>query len=709
MLQTTTFSCVLDNDPLRTLQCYLWVNCLIERRAVTPENIFVHHTGIENVDFVRWLRSRHVNLIDIAADDGRGPPRKRLRQLETFSGKPFGRVVLMDCGTAWVGDAPLPGDGPIAARRADFACPPESVLTAIFREAGCGGPDWVDTSFPQGPGAARTDRNYCDGALFILAGDLIPLLSAAWRKWADWCLDRPDLLGAWAEEAEAVALALALRELRLSAAHLPVEWSYPIHAPVAPLPNVKPQILRYEPRFGPNQRLAPIGVAKPDAAIDALNQWMTEFFANHLVPSVVWDVRYRVAPELGSGLGSRGDNLDRKRKWLGYALAEFVDKSVVDLGCGDIEVTRTLPLKDYLGLDVSAVAVDLARTKRPDWRFRRITDDAAALPKGDAVLCLDVLIHQQQARDFDGLLARVIEAARERLIVSGYDESPQITGNPATFHRPLMAALQESGAFSEISVIGRYRETSLAVADKRPVGPVIHPNDMAADDFKHASLLTERPDLLRRLADLSRRSFGFYSKHFARALIYSWLAEKLEDLALGRRVLDIGAGLNPLPLFLAERGAAVECVDSHYLARVPPIHPSWNEWGFYDYGRDHPNLRAHNVEACSFAPAAPFDVIYSVNVIEHMLRKTWEATLGRCREWLGGKGRLLLTADLIPGTELLWSYAEGREVEPPGVHGDTGALIGRLEGLGFTLSEWFIRREVPKTRPDLLFVDCSLA
>jgi len=700
---------VLGNDPLRTLQCYVWVNCLIELRAVTPESIFVHHTGIENVDFGRWLRSRHVNLIEIGAGGGRGPPRNRLLQLETFSRRPVGRVVLMDCSTASVGDAPIPGDGPIAAKRADFSRPPESVLTAIFHEAGLGGPDWVDASFPQGPGARRTDCNYFDDALYILAGDLIPLLSAAWRKWADWCLDRPDLFGAWAEEAEAVALALALRELRLSAAHLPIEWSYPIHAPMAHLPNVKPQILRYEPRFGPNHRLAPIGVAKADAAIDDLNRWMTEFFTNHFVPSVVWDVRYRVAPELGSGIGSRSDNLDRKRKWLGYALAEFTHKSVVDLGCGDIEVTRTLPLKDYLGLDVSAVAVDLARTKRPDWRFRRLTDDEAAFPEGDAFLCLEVLIHQKRARDFDGLLARVIEAARERLIVSGYDEPPEIRGNSATFQRPLMAALRESGAFSEISVIGRYQDTSLAIADKRCVGPVLHPNDMAADDFNHASLLTKRPDLPRRLADLSRRSFGFYSKHFARALEYSWLAERLEDLAPGRRVLDIGAGLNPLPLSLAERGAAVECVDSHYLARVPPVHPSWNECGFYDYGRDDPNLRAHNVDALSFTPAAPFDVIYSVSVIEHLLRKTWEATLGRGREWFGGTGRLLLTADLIPGTELLWNYAERREVEPPGVHGDTGALIGWLEGLGFTLSEWFIRREVPKTRSDLLFVDCTLA
>jgi len=307
VLQTTAYSCVFDSDPLHTLQCYVWVNCLIELRAVTPESIFVHHTGIGNVDFMRWLRSRHVNLIDIAADDGHGPSHKRLRQLKTFSGRPFGRLVLMDCGTAWVGDAPLPDDGPIAANRPDFARLPESILTAIFREAGLGGPNWVDAPFTQGPGAKRTDRNYCDAALCILAGDLIPLLFDAWRKWADWCLNRPDVFDAWAEEAEGVALALALRELHRSAVHLPVEWSYPIHALIALLPDVKPQILRYEPRFGPNHRLAPIGVAKPDAAIDDLNRRMTEFFTNHFVPSVVWDVRYRVAPELDTAALPEGD------------------------------------------------------------------------------------------------------------------------------------------------------------------------------------------------------------------------------------------------------------------------------------------------------------------------------------------------------------------------------------------------------------------
>jgi len=178
VFQSTAFSCVLDRDPLRTLQCYLWVSCLIELQAITPENMFVHHSTIENVDFVRWLQSRRVNLIDITTNHGRGPPCNRLRQLQTFSERRYGRVVLTDCGTAWVGDAPLPDDGPAAATRADFAHPPEPVLTTIFREAGLGDPDWVDASFPQGPGARRTDRNNCDGAFCIVAGDLVPPLSA---------------------------------------------------------------------------------------------------------------------------------------------------------------------------------------------------------------------------------------------------------------------------------------------------------------------------------------------------------------------------------------------------------------------------------------------------------------------------------------------------------------------------------------------------
>ena len=68
------------------------------------------------------------------------------------------------------------------------------------------------------------------------------------------------------------------------------------------------------------------------------------------------------------------------------------------------------------------------------------------------------------------------------------------------------------------------------------------------------------------------------------------------------RVLDIGAGMSPLPLFLAKRGMFVECVDKHPAVRVFPPQPDWTEWGFIDYGPLHPNLSSFHCDISEFCP-----------------------------------------------------------------------------------------------------------
>lgn len=150
----------------------------------------------------------------------------------------------------------------------------------------------------------------------------------------------------------------------------------------------------------------------------------------------------------------------------------------------------------------------------------------------------------------------------------------------------------------------------------------------------------------------------------------------------------------------------VECVDPHPLERVPPSDPGWNEWGFFDYARLHPGIRSHHIDALTFQPATSLDAIYSVSVIEHMPRAHWEALLARCRDWLVRDGHLVLTLDLIPGTDLLWNYAEGREVEPPGVHGDIPAFLARLDHVGFRVLDTVVQYDVARSKTGLLFLDC---
>jgi 2-polyprenyl-3-methyl-5-hydroxy-6-metoxy-1,4-benzoquinol methylase len=707
--ESIAYSCVMDQDPLMAAQTFIWVNCLLEIQSVPPENVFIHHTGIANADFASWLESRRINLVKIKPFDARSPHCNKLQQIATFLRRTFDRIVLMDCDTAWVGHAPLPRGGPVAAKVVDLARPSEAILTGIFHKAGFGDPDWIPVSVPMGPGAQRTDRNNCNGGVYVFDGTVLPQLDAAWRRWADWCLDHRQMFGEFSVNVDQVSLALALRELGLAVDSLPIEWNYPIQPasllPTAKMPDVTPQILHYHRQIGTYFKIERMGVAKPDQAIQILNERIGGFLSKHFINSVFWNLRYRIDPALGSGIGSRGDFLHAKRHWLGCALGTFLDKKVVDVGCGDLEVMRTQPVKNYVGLDVSQEALVLARAKRRDWRFVHVTEDELDHVQGDAVICLDVLIHQKKASEFDALIRRLVNAAGERLIVSGFNE-PLASAETISFHRPLASVLRETGLFSEISVIGKYRDLSLVVADKRRAGAAIHPNDMTAADFNEASLLTRRPDLLRHLVDLSRETFGFYTSHFPRTIEYPWVAEKLEALRPGQHALDIGAGLNPLPLFLARRGVKVDTVDSHPLVRVPPTDATWNEWGFYDYARVHPNLRSHQMNACSFEPEFPLDAIYSVSVIEHMPRATWEAILARCRRWLPKNGRLVLTIDLIPGTESLWNYSEGNVVEPVSVHGNIGDLIRCLDGLGFTPLESFVSEKVPKSRTDLFFIDC---
>jgi SAM-dependent methyltransferase len=462
------YSCVIDQDPVLIAQCFIWLNCLIEIHAVPCCDIFVHTPDGVAPAFVAWLRQRAVNVVPIQPFDRRNLYCNKICQLETFATGQYAQVILMDCDTAWIGERPLPLGAPASAKIVDLPNPPEAVLRRVFHTSGLGEPDWVELDLAPGPQTPQTDHNNCNGGLYILDGRFVAELGPLWIKWAHWSLDRAELFEQFSAHADQVSFALAMRELGARVAHQPIEWNYPTHLPAALLPDVSPQILHYHRHLTEHCRLLPVGQAGPDRAIAALNQHITEFLAAGFLNDVFWDFRYRFAPDLGSGIGSRGDLLTAKRQLLAAALTGFEDRPVLDVGCGDLEVTRALPLRRYIGLDVSREAVRIGQEKRPDWQFMHDADSRRPLPEADAVICLDVLIHQRDAGDFDALLQRLIACTRQRLIVSGYDAPPSLTSEIVGFHRPLQQALRDSGAFAEITVIGCYRDLSLIVASKPP-------------------------------------------------------------------------------------------------------------------------------------------------------------------------------------------------------------------------------------------------
>lgn len=708
------YSCIVDNSSVMMAQSFIWVTCLLTLRGAAARDVYVHVVDITDRGYLGWLEECGVNVVRREAFDPRNRYCNKLQQLDTFIGSDYASIALMDCDTAWVGNATPHPHGAVAAKIVDVANPNEAVLASVFAAAGLGAPDWTAASFPGGPGVNCTDRNNCNGGLYVVDREFLAALAPAWRQWARWCIDRADLLGSYRIHADQVGFALAMRALGKNVVPLDLAWNYPTHADWNPkrndahlLPDIAPQILHYHKMLTGHFEIPAIGRAQVDAAIARVNAALRGIFATRLPSSLFWNLRYSVDPALGSGVGSRGDILEQKRALMALVLRGYEHKPVLDVGCGDLEVARALPLKDYIGLDVAKDAIELARKKRPDWRYLvgHPADVAVSAPAA-AVICLDVLIHQTARVDFDRLIDALVRLAGDRLIVSGYDEKPSLTSAIVNFHEPLGEALRKRGVFREIIAIGKYRDVTVFVADKLAHGPTVHRNDMAAEDFNHAAQLTQRPDLLRHLADLSRQCFGFFTRHFPRSLEYPWIAAKLDGDLSGKTVVDIGAGLCPLPPFLAERGAFAHCLDSHPMIRTVETRAQWNEWGFFDYAALHPRLRSHHVDALAFQPPAPVDVVYSISVVEHMPRRVWEATLAAAAHWLKPGGRLLLTLDLVPGTDLLWNYAEGRVVEAPETHGDRAAIGHRLEALGFDVTEERALRAIPQSRTDVLLLDC---
>ena len=68
-------------------------------------------------------------------------------------------------------------------------------------------------------------------------------------------------------------------------------------------------------------------------------------------------------------MGSRGQPLLGKRELLAVLLDAIAPASVIDVGCGDGEATRGLPMPGYVGIDLSSEALRLAEIGRPEGTF----------------------------------------------------------------------------------------------------------------------------------------------------------------------------------------------------------------------------------------------------------------------------------------------------------------------------------------------------
>lgn len=707
----TAISCVIDLDPCFLTQARLLLASL-RSAGIRPDDAsttLVVHVPQAMADAPELQPLRQLGALIQPYEpfaEGPGAYCNKLVQLETEALRQADRVLLLDADILILRDPrPLFDADAVRAKIVDFPLPPTEKWQQLFREAGF---DSVATAPADFAPQAMTPARNCNGGAYYLPKAAFAALAEAWPRWSRHCLAQGAILGDHLHHSDQLGFALAMQELDLPFRPLALGDNFPSHFQARSYAHVTRQkitALHYHGHVDAHAVPAPVGIDWIDTQ---LAQAMNRIRQHHVVGldnAAFWENRYVTDPALGSGMGSRGEVMMDKRRQLAPVLNAYSERPVVDIGCGDLEVLRVFDLDDYTGYDLSPRGLDLARAKRPDWQFRQ--SSSSEVPKGGAALsiCLDVAIHQSSPESYRRLIHDVIEASHDAVLISGYEIPPEGRGI-VFFHEQISQTLAAHPDIAHVTPIGGWRDVILFLAEHRREGR--NPIDIPAARLCAALAGSPHPELLKSLVALGRDKLGFFPQTIIRCIEYPWIAARMPRRLDGLRVLDMGAGVSPLPLWLARQGAQVTTVDGHRLIRQPPAQPHWNEWGFLDYGLIDRHIRSYNCLMQDLRNAGPFELIYSVSVIEHIPAEARRAVLAAVKDNLVPGGRLLLTLDLIPGTDRLWDLSEGQPVDEGADHGTIADFFGELAALGFRVTEKTEFRGIEGSRTELLMVDARL-
>lgn len=179
-----------------------------------------------------------------------------------------------------------------------------------------------------------------------------------------------------------------------------------------------------------------------------------------------WNERYATNMALGSGIGSRGDVAEQKRDILQQVIDEHAITSILDVGCGDIEIVRKLRFSgEYTGIDLAEVVLSRNAKLMPRWHFAHgdFVSLAEAEPlRADMVVCMDVLIHQHDPDYYARFVQNLVHATRTIGVVAAYDAPPPTaySSQITAYHGPITATLRACGA-SDVQVMDEYRGTAV--------------------------------------------------------------------------------------------------------------------------------------------------------------------------------------------------------------------------------------------------------
>jgi 2-polyprenyl-3-methyl-5-hydroxy-6-metoxy-1,4-benzoquinol methylase len=644
----------------------------------------VHVVGSDASDALVHLRSCGVTVRSIDPFDPTSPHCNKVAgALRLAEDQVEGMVVLCDTDVAVLEDPRtlMVPAGSIGGKVVDTPVPPLDVIQGIFAAARVPAPP--TTPLPWDADQTTIVGNV-NGGLYLIPAPLLPVLAPAWESWARWLLDRRELLFDWTFHLDQVAMALALAEEGIGSEQLDVRWNTPIHdlTRIPPDPPI-PAIIHYHQEIDTQGRIRMTGFPSIDQQIERVNEAIGNLWQEAFPNATFWQWRYLSDPELGSGIGSRGEPLLGKRDLLAIILDALTPASVLDVGCGDGEATRDLPMQGYVGIDLSAEAVRRAEIGRPEGTYL-VGGLADFSIRADLTMCLDVLIHQSDAAAYRDQVERLWQSADRALVISGYEQQFGTLSPMVHFHEPLSTTLRMVAPEAEYYPVREEHGITTFVVVRPPSEP--HPRDLRAATL--SSVIDRHPDPLTLLSlRLSgQRTLGFFPDHVPRLWEYPVAADLvIEDLRAGSKLVDVGAGITPLAPFLTGQGYVVDTVDPSEIHRAWPPAEDWNEWGFLDYAEAGLGHRSWNCALDQVPESIMFDGALSISVIEHIPATQRRSLLKAIAQRLRPGGLMVLTVDLIRGEMDLWNQNMDQIVDEPGLHGTFQDVITEATAVGFEL------------------------
>lgn len=179
-----------------------------------------------------------------------------------------------------------------------------------------------------------------------------------------------------------------------------------------------------------------------------------------------WNDHYQAGGK--SGAGSYGVLAEWKAEIINHFLQTHPVETVVDVGCGDGHQASLINYPLYLGVDVSLISVEMCRNlfKNDVNKSCQLYEPGKTLlPHCDLVVCLDVLYHITDERDYFITLQDIFRSSQKYIILyttlEGYKHQG-LKPYAGIYHRDILSHLDRFPEWKREIIYQKYPRLSVA-------------------------------------------------------------------------------------------------------------------------------------------------------------------------------------------------------------------------------------------------------